>query len=108
MADYVYMDEDGNIINMTGNWTYNDYDYLFNNDSGSDDGYSPSQLRKLATVAVFYGLIFLTGVVGNSLVIYCIAKYKRMQSITNQLLLSLACADLLLTLVCIPIKVRRF
>lgn len=58
-------------------------------------------------IAIFYGLVFLLGVIGNSLVIYCIAKYKRMKSITNQLLMSLAMADLLLILVCVPIRVSE-
>lgn len=56
-------------------------------------------------IAIIYSLVFLLGVIGNSLVIYCVAKYKRMKSITNQLLMSLASADLLLILICVPIKV---
>lgn len=63
------------------------------------------QFTEFIIVSIFYGLVFMLGTAGNTLVIFCIAKYKRMQSITNQLLLSLACADLLLTIVCVPIKV---
>ena len=79
-----------------------DYYYDYNN---LDKSLSPDELKEYIPIAICYGIIFLLGITGNSLVIYCIAKYKRMKSITNQLLLSLACADLLLTLICVPIKV---
>lgn len=83
------------------------YTYYYYYDEGADmAGLSTEELKSVIPVAIIYGIIFLLGVTGNSLVIYCVAKYKRMKkSITNQLLLSLACADLLLTLVCVPIKV---
>lgn len=90
-----------NLSNMNQTYYYYEYDYDY-----EDTGFTDDELLDLIPVAVFYGLVFLLGTVGNILVIYCVAKYKRMKSITNQLLLSLACADLLLTVFCVPIKVR--
>lgn len=103
-ADALYGFYDYGDGNYTDNMTLIHMYYM---QYSSSDGslFSPEEMRRLIPVAIFYSLAFLLGVVGNTLVIYCIAKYKRMQSITNQLLLSLACADLLLTLVCVPIKV---
>ena len=80
------------------------YHYIYDYEEASD--FTPAELRVMIPVAVFYGLMLLLGTIGNVLVIYCVAKFKRMKSITNQLLLSLASADLLLTLFCVPIKVR--
>ena len=42
---------------------------------------------------VLYGLAFLLGVVGNSLVIFVILRYSKMQTVTNLYILSLAVAD---------------
>ena len=52
-----------------------------------------------------YVIIFLTGILGNSLVIAAILRLKRLQSVTNIFLLSLATSDLLLIIICVPMKV---
>ena len=101
-GDYQYI-SNARIRNMTELEYY--YYYIYDTDMDSSE-LTSEELRLMIPVSVFYGLMFLLGTIGNILVIYCIAKYKRMKSITNQLLLSLACADLLLTLFCVPIKVR--
>ncbi|XP_056411941.1 cholecystokinin receptor type A isoform X1 [Hyla sarda] len=49
-----------------------------------------------------YSLIFLLGVLGNSLVIVVLIRNKRMRTVTNIFLLSLAVSDLMLCLFCIP------
>jgi len=46
------------------------------------------------------------GAVGNLLVIVSICRFRRLHSVTNVFLVSLATADLLLILICVPIKVR--
>lgn len=53
-----------------------------------------------------YSLTMLLGVVGNILIIFTTCRYRRMKSTTNVFLASLAAADLLLILICIPVKVR--
>ena len=52
-------------------------------------------------------LTLLLGVVGNLLILVAILGYKKMKSPTNVFLASLALADLLLCLICIPVKVRN-
>ena len=79
-----------------------EYDYNYN------DTVSSIPVDQWLPVSIVYGITLLLGVVGNSLVIFCILKYQRMRSITNILLLSLASADLLLVLICVPIKVSLF
>ena len=62
-------------------------------------------LGELLPVTLVYSLTLLLGLVGNVLVIFSISYYRRMRTVTNVFLLSLASADLLLVLVCVPIKV---
>lgn len=51
-----------------------------------------------------YGLTFLVGLVGNSLIVYSVAHFKRMKSLSNVFLASLATADLILVIFCVPVK----
>ncbi|KAM9835396.1 cholecystokinin receptor type A-like [Syngnathus typhle] len=54
-------------------------------------------------VRVFlYCVIFLIGVAGNSLIIAVLSRNRRMRTVTNLFLLSLAVSDLMVSLVCIP------
>ena len=78
---------------------YEDYNYTY---SHALD-YLP--LTEIIPVSVVLGIIGVTGFIGNTLVIFAIAKVQRMRSITNLFLLSLASADLLLVAVCVPVKV---
>ena len=65
-------------------------------------------LEEFIPVAIVYGLTLLLGVIGNVLVIFSISRYRRMQSVTNIFLVSLSSADLILVLICVPIKVSIF
>ena len=51
---------------------------------------------------ILYSLIFLLSVLGNSLIIAVLVRNRRMRTVTNLFLLSLAVSDLLVSLVCIP------
>ena len=62
-------------------------------------------LAELIPVSIAYGLTLILGLVGNGLVIFSVSRYQQMKSITNTFLLSLATADLLLVLICVPVKV---
>lgn len=62
-------------------------------------------LEEFVPTVLVYSIIGLLGLVGNLLVIFSIARVKRMRSITNLFLLSLATADLLLVCFCVPVKV---
>lgn len=57
---------------------------------------------------VFFVLTFFIGFVGNTLLIYLILKVKKLQSITSLFLMSLASADLLLIMICVPMKITEF
>ena len=54
------------------------------------------------TVPVLFGVVTLSGLIGNGLVIYVIVSRERMQTVTNLLLLNLAVADLAFVLVVPP------
>ena len=82
-------------------YDYGYYDYNYTYTEAID--YLP--LTQIVPVSMVYGLIGITGIIGNILVIFAIAKVQRMRSITNLFLLSLASADLLLVVVCVPVKV---
>ncbi|MGH0180526.1 UNVERIFIED_CONTAM: hypothetical protein FKN15_004474 [Acipenser sinensis] len=54
------------------------------------------------TLIAAYSLIILLGLVGNSLVIYMIIKYKNMRTVTNYFIANLALADLMVDSLCLP------
>ena len=84
------------------NATFDYYDYQFY----EYDANSVSiPVEQLIPVSIVYGLTMLLGVIGNTLVIVSVARFKKMQNVTNMFLLSLASADLLLVLICVPVKV---
>ena len=76
-----------------------DYEYDWNE---SFDNYDWSEL---CPAVVIYGLVLLLGVSGNALIIYAITRYRRLKTITNIFLASLASADLMLVLICVPVNV---
>ncbi|XP_036413700.1 neuropeptide Y receptor Y2, like [Colossoma macropomum] len=49
-----------------------------------------------------YSTIILLGVVGNSLVIYVVCKFKTLRTVTNFFIANLAVADLLVNTLCLP------
>ncbi|KAM4611586.1 cholecystokinin receptor type A [Polymixia lowei] len=51
---------------------------------------------------VLYSIIFLLSVLGNSLIIAVLVRNRRMRTVTNLFLLSLAISDLMVSLVCMP------
>ncbi|XP_070800266.1 gastrin/cholecystokinin type B receptor [Pituophis catenifer annectens] len=56
----------------------------------------------LAVRVLLYSVIFLLGLCGNALVIVVLAGNKRLRTITNSFLLSLALSDLMMALFCLP------
>uniref|UniRef100_A0AAV2LCT1 G-protein coupled receptors family 1 profile domain-containing protein n=1 Tax=Knipowitschia caucasica TaxID=637954 RepID=A0AAV2LCT1_KNICA len=51
---------------------------------------------------LLYVLIFLVSVVGNLLILVVLVLNKRMRTVTNCFLLSLAVSDLMMALFCMP------
>lgn len=90
-------------LDFTANYSYEnsstspDYDYPIVTDP---------PLEELIPVSIVYGFTLIVGILGNGLVIFSVSRYEQMMTITNTFLLSLASADLLLVIVCVPVKVR--
>ncbi|KAL5016741.1 hypothetical protein ScPMuIL_006330 [Solemya velum] len=83
---------------------YDIYEYNYEYDP-SANSYPKEEIVPLLT---FYGLTLVVGLIGNCLVIFSICRYRRLRSITNIFLISLASADLLVVLICVSIKGARF
>ncbi|XP_058497510.1 neuropeptide Y receptor type 2 [Solea solea] len=54
------------------------------------------------TLILAYSTIIAFGVTGNSLVIYVVYKFKKLQTVTNFFIVNLAVADLLVNMLCLP------
>lgn len=53
-------------------------------------------------LSVAYTMIFVVGIVGNSLVVAIVCKSPRMRTVTNYFIVNLAFADILVLLFCLP------
>lgn len=59
---------------------------------------------EIIITGLVYGLTFLIGMIGNSLIVYSVLHFRRMKSLSNIFLASLATADLILIIFCVPVK----
>ncbi|GCC21380.1 neuropeptide Y receptor type 2-like [Chiloscyllium punctatum] len=92
---------EGNSWNISREW------HLMSIDQPRNEVYpSMAESTKLLSVQITlimaYALIILLGLVGNSLVIYMIIKYKTMRTVTNFFIANLALADLMVDTLCLP------
>ncbi|XP_035689589.1 G-protein coupled receptor 54-like [Branchiostoma floridae] len=55
-----------------------------------------------------YGVIFLVGFVGNSLVIYVVARFAEMRNVTNYFIMNLAVTDLAFLVFCVPFTAASY
>ncbi|XP_036404407.1 neuropeptide Y receptor Y7 [Megalops cyprinoides] len=76
---------------------------------GSTDVHKPGFVSDITkhlgvqiTLIAAYSLIILLGLVGNSLVIYMIIRYRNMRTVTNFFIANLALADLMVDSLCLP------
>nr|AKQ63023.1 orphan G-protein coupled receptor 23 [Platynereis dumerilii] len=58
--------------------------------------------RAFLPTSITYGLAFVVGVIGNGLVVFALLGDKKARNATSAFLVSLAVADLLFLLVCVP------
>ncbi|XP_067876903.1 G-protein coupled receptor 54-like [Heterodontus francisci] len=63
---------------------------------------SPPFLTDAWLVPLFFALIMLVGLVGNSLVIYVISKHRQMRTATNFYIANLATTDIIFLVCCVP------
>jgi leucokinin receptor len=61
----------------------------------------------IVLLSVFYGLISILAVLGNSLVIWIVATTRQMQTITNFFIANLAFADVIIGMFAIPFEVSQ-
>ena len=54
------------------------------------------------TVPVFFGIIFLVGVIGNGSLVYILCRHKTMRSVPNTFIFNLALGDLLILVFTVP------
>ncbi|CAD1479261.1 unnamed protein product, partial [Heterotrigona itama] len=75
-----------------------------------DYSFDRQQVERIVVVVVpiFFGMIGILGLVGNSLVVIVVAANPGMRSTTNILIINLAVADLLFVIFCIPFTATDF
>ncbi|XP_002735583.1 galanin receptor 2a-like [Saccoglossus kowalevskii] len=87
---------------------YSSYYYSWNNSFDYGDYNFKSFRQKYIIVPFFFTIIFLVGVVGNSLVLYVILKNGAMKTVTNLFLLNLALADLVFLVFSVPFSASLY
>ena len=86
--------------NGTEEYDYEDYDYDY------DDSIKSYDWSELGPSIFVYSVTFWAGVVGNILILLAVIRHTHVKnSPVNVFLASLASADLLLILICLPLKV---
>ncbi|MBN3314318.1 GPR54 protein, partial [Atractosteus spatula] len=63
---------------------------------------SPPLLVDAWLVPLFFALIMLVGLIGNSLVIYVVTKHRQMRTVTNFYIANLATTDIIFLVCCVP------
>nr|CAH0108948.1 unnamed protein product [Daphnia galeata] len=94
-------DSSNNISVSTAGGGEEDYDYDI------DSSFDNYDWAELIPAVVVYSFVLLFGISGNGLIIFTIARYRRLKTITNIFLASLASADLLLVIICVPVNVAK-
>lgn len=96
------------MTSLEGNVTLDPMAYDYNYTYDYDESVNNPPLLEVVPETFVYVLTLALGILGNVLVIFSVSYYRRMRTVTNSFLLSLACADLLLVLICVPIKAVAF
>jgi hypothetical protein len=74
----------------------------------NDPTYWRQTMIKNSIVIIFYSIIFIISLFGNSLVCYVIFSTRQMRTITNFYIANLTISDIMMTLINIPFNVMRF
>ncbi|XP_056373874.1 kiSS-1 receptor isoform X1 [Hyla sarda] len=59
-------------------------------------------------VPLFFAMLMVVGLAGNSLVIYVISKHKQMRTVTNFYIANLATTDIIFLVCCVPITASLY
>jgi len=111
--------EIGKFSNHTGGWARWGRSSSMGDGGGSSDAPSRPVLRGatdagelveaagaqtwlIVVFVTFYGVVFLLGLFGNSLVVYVVARNRTMQTIPNIFITNLAVADVMMCLLAVP------
>ena len=77
--------------------------------NGSKNGSESSSLQRSRSLVIaeitVYCIVFVISTIGNIVVIFVVSRKRRMQTVTNWLIVNLAIADLAVTLICIPMEI---
>ena len=57
------------------------------------------------TCAVLFGVVFVMGLIGNSLVCFVVGKNRSMRTTTNIFIVNLSIGDVMVTILCLPTTV---
>uniref|UniRef100_UPI00398E4EE0 G-protein coupled receptor 54-like isoform X1 n=1 Tax=Pristiophorus japonicus TaxID=55135 RepID=UPI00398E4EE0 len=88
-------------------WTNESFQYLNasclgNVCSNTTAAPSPPVLMDAWLVPLFFGILMVVGLAGNSLVIYVVTKHKQMRTVTNFYIANLATTDIIFLVCCVP------
>lgn len=101
-SEQFYFDSNGTSLDIE-EYDYEDYDYDY------DDSIHSYDWTELGPSIFVYSVTFIAGIVGNILILLAVIRHTHVKnSPVNVFLASLASADLLLILICLPLKVRIF
>ncbi|XP_054891194.1 somatostatin receptor type 5-like [Poeciliopsis prolifica] len=81
------------IISSSFSMTNYNETIMSENTSGTNDTDTTPPMPFSEVTAVIYSTVFLVGFLGNALVIYVVARYTKMKTVTNMYILNLAVAD---------------
>jgi hypothetical protein len=70
--------------------------------------YWRQKMIKNSIIIIFYSIIFIISLFGNSLVCYVILSARQMRTVTNFYIANLTISDIMMTLINIPFNIMRF
>ncbi|KAG7210170.1 hypothetical protein KM043_011730 [Ampulex compressa] len=99
-----------NSTNLSQVPSWNGSERIFEINDDLEYGFDRHLVEQIVMVVVplFFGMIGILGLLGNSLVVIVVAANPGMRSTTNILIINLAIADLLFVIFCIPFTATDF